>query len=536
MVDYLSNEILGSVEQTEKEFLLKTSILSYFNSSICAALLDIPEVRAENIIDRLVEKNLFIVALDPQEEVYRYHQVFGEFLQLPLHKHDPEINIAFHAKAAEIYESRGDLEESIKHLFQVGDYSRALKVIEKMGQNLKGWTYLKQIPLKHVAENRELAIQRVFVHFCSMELNRCTELINYMEENIQDKSTLRILKLALSLIEDADLVGEIENSWLEDLKAMEISPVTRAIIYLHISLLLGIQDRYKQALNLLEQAEAIERKFNNPYINYYVLNMKSQIKESLGDLNDCLYLYDEITQLQKSNPILSPLAGNSLIGAAGIYLKRMQLKEAENCLSRARKLMDRSYTSLDRGYVFNMMELKVLMGEHQEALQLIQDLMNFEIYKNPLYFSAVLKYLMYMGQASKDMLQEYLEVYTTFQKNHSLRHEDSLVYSRSLLLLGKGRQALQQVEDILETARREGIKTTLLEALLLRVLILKDQKEESQKNILNLLREAVHYSYENQFLSPFVMEGNELKQDLKLLLEQRGKDLNLQEKKFTPAS
>lgn len=75
MTNYLSNEILRSLSEEETQFLIRTSILSYFNESICNQLLDIDVDDARTLIQGFIEKNMFLVTIDEKAGLYRYHNL-----------------------------------------------------------------------------------------------------------------------------------------------------------------------------------------------------------------------------------------------------------------------------------------------------------------------------------------------------------------------------------------------------------------------------------------------------------------------------
>ena len=80
VIAYLSNEILKSLEEEEKDFLIKTSILNYFNENICNELLGIEN--AKEILNRLLQKHLFIIVVDENAGIYRYHAIFQKFYSI----------------------------------------------------------------------------------------------------------------------------------------------------------------------------------------------------------------------------------------------------------------------------------------------------------------------------------------------------------------------------------------------------------------------------------------------------------------------
>ncbi len=68
--------------------------------------------------------------------------------------------------------------------------------------------------------------------------------------------------------------------------------------------------------------------------------------------------------------------------------------------------------------------------------------------------------------------------------------------------------------------------------MLAKVCILAEHDDDKKKEIFNLLREAIYYSYQNGIRSPYKLAGDQILKYLKLLMDDRGKDLNVKENRF----
>ncbi len=75
---------------------MKTSILNYFNVELCNDILNI--TNAEEIIDSLIDKNLFVIIIDEERKIYRYHHLFKEFLNLAFTKINKGEQMKLHLK------------------------------------------------------------------------------------------------------------------------------------------------------------------------------------------------------------------------------------------------------------------------------------------------------------------------------------------------------------------------------------------------------------------------------------------------------
>lgn len=76
--DYLAEEVFDQLDQDSREFLMQCSVLDRFNHQLVSMV-----TGREDALARLVNFNrhgLFINAIDADEQWYRFHNLFGEFL------------------------------------------------------------------------------------------------------------------------------------------------------------------------------------------------------------------------------------------------------------------------------------------------------------------------------------------------------------------------------------------------------------------------------------------------------------------------
>lgn len=131
LFDYLANEVLSGLGIETQEFLIQTSILSKFDNTICDFLLNIEN--SDQILRNLNSSGMFIEELRPG--VYRYHQIFREFLLNRLQK-EPDKTRELHRKIASYFQAHEYWEEAIYHLLMARDYSQVNLILKNIGQKL----------------------------------------------------------------------------------------------------------------------------------------------------------------------------------------------------------------------------------------------------------------------------------------------------------------------------------------------------------------------------------------------------------------
>ena len=119
VADYLTTEILSRLPERVRRFLVRTSILERFNSSLSDAV--VGEEGSAALLEDLERKNLFLVPLDDQRDWFRYHRLFQELLQRDLSASDRLLVPELHRRASQWHRSWGFLDDAIKHANAAND-------------------------------------------------------------------------------------------------------------------------------------------------------------------------------------------------------------------------------------------------------------------------------------------------------------------------------------------------------------------------------------------------------------------------------
>jgi LuxR family maltose regulon positive regulatory protein len=129
ILDYLTEEVLVTLSDALRGFLLRTSILERFCGKLCRAVMGDPS--SQQMLDEIRKSNLFLIPLDTDGRWFRYHHLFGEVLYALLEQDHPGEIDALHLKAAAWFESEGYPGESVDHALRSGDMVRAREQVLK---------------------------------------------------------------------------------------------------------------------------------------------------------------------------------------------------------------------------------------------------------------------------------------------------------------------------------------------------------------------------------------------------------------------
>jgi LuxR family maltose regulon positive regulatory protein len=164
----LGEEVLANLSADVRQFLLRTSVLRRLTGSLCDAVTGRQD--SAGLLRELAHSNLFVVALDDQEEWYRYHHLFSELLLYELKSSRPDLEPDLRVRASEWLEEAGLFEGAVWQAFEAGDYERAGLLIARhwrgyvfAGQTATVQRWLESLPQEVLTHSAPLALVKAWI-------------------------------------------------------------------------------------------------------------------------------------------------------------------------------------------------------------------------------------------------------------------------------------------------------------------------------------------------------------------------------------
>jgi LuxR family maltose regulon positive regulatory protein len=138
LMDYLMADVARQISPEMESFLLHTALLDELSPALCSAVMPVDEAggpttprRARQLLTDIHHANLFLISLDDQGELYRYHHLFGQLLRREGLARLPDAErAAVHRRAAGWYEAEGRIREAIHHALLADDPAEAARIAE----------------------------------------------------------------------------------------------------------------------------------------------------------------------------------------------------------------------------------------------------------------------------------------------------------------------------------------------------------------------------------------------------------------------
>jgi serine/threonine-protein kinase PknK len=130
--EFLAENVLDTLEPSMLDFLLATSITERICGDLASALSGVPDGQA--MLEQVEERDLFLRRID--EQWFRYHQLFLDFLRHRLGRDEPERVVRLHRAASTWFADNHLVSEAVDHALAAGDDQRAVQLVENDGIRL----------------------------------------------------------------------------------------------------------------------------------------------------------------------------------------------------------------------------------------------------------------------------------------------------------------------------------------------------------------------------------------------------------------
>lgn len=183
MAAYLAEQVVQSLDDAARRFILQTSVLERFN----VALANMVRQQSDSgrHLERLESFRGLLIPLDNEQEWFRYHHLFAQYLQSQLQRQYPEEVDGLHRRAALWQFEHGDLIEAVKHAIRARDIAAAAGFVERAG----GWElilwrglgYVRPL-LRHfdrqtIRDTPVLNVTRAYLHIKLGEFSQAAALL-----------------------------------------------------------------------------------------------------------------------------------------------------------------------------------------------------------------------------------------------------------------------------------------------------------------------------------------------------------------------
>jgi len=298
VAEYLLAEVLDRQPEEVRRLLLRTSILERVNGELADLISQ--GNGAERVLQDLEEANAFVVSLDASRTWFRYHHLFAGLLQLELRRTEPDAVVGLHELASRWLSEHGFLVEATRHAQAAQDWELAAGLLAGhwSGLHLGGQTatlhaLLAGFPARLRTADAELAAVaavdelahgsiEIAQHYVAVAEGLAVTVPTARRRQAQVLVGMARLLLAgrsgdqraraeeaRQLLSVADAPHGGEPGVVEEIQALALLEIGDAETW---------TGRIDQAEPHLEQAIALARRIERPYLEFMGLTYRAEIE------------------------------------------------------------------------------------------------------------------------------------------------------------------------------------------------------------------------------------------------------------------
>jgi LuxR family maltose regulon positive regulatory protein len=509
----MNNEIISSLSKDEIDFLVKTSPLSYINPSIYR---NIDNKDGFEIIDNLIVKNILIITIDEDKKIFRYHNVLRHHLIELFDKYDASVKNEIIGKLTSSLINEKSFDEAISIFINYNRYDDAVNVLEKNAHNIVSNKILNGFPLEYYSKSVDLAFISIFFNYLNLDYERCGLIINSIDYSSSSK-ILNAIKL-FGLILNNDYAEDYYFNFPKEID-VNLNILTKTIYYILASWALGFAGEFVKSFEMMDLMKKSNKELDNSYVNLMYKYNKVSLLEAMGKLNESLTGYKELNECVSGKIYKSCFTIFRNVGLPGVYIKKLMDKEAEELLLEAQKTLKEykgraAFSPLEVSIDYNLAEVKYIQGNIYDCEKILSHI-DKEDKDNYVYIQILalkIRLLFFENRIKTEEYNEFIDIYKRQYEKSTYSDILGITYGMVLFKKGKYEESLNEFNKIAFISRKNGIGYLLVYSLVWKVILINKLTPDNTRECLNILKEVIFYSRDEDILFPYFKSREYLKE------------------------
>ena len=538
MMAYLLEEVWQKQPEDIQQFLLQTAVFHRFNAQLANTVTQFDN--CHDLIAQLDKKNLFLRALDNQQNWVCYHPIFADFLQKRQKESDPQQFLQLNREASRWFAQHYFVEEAIHHALVAQEFEAAAQLILKEAQattwqqnhsqTLRRWT--KSLPEDVLFGLPELTVYSAWTYVLH---GKFVELLHFLDraEAYWEKKNIVIANSVLGEIailrgEKALAYGRFQEAiqWFNQAE----TNISAENLRLHTALLQVQGFAYRvngdiaNAKSKLALARDLMQTQQESAVRVFASYDYAKTLMIAGELYAAEQVLREVISAQPGAKYASNATLSLIYCALGDILhQRNQQQDAQEHLEKSialAKETSESNPAIHQGYLY-LATVKQASGDWftaQSLMEKAEEIAQNSHNDRTIAQTLMVKATLHLLQEDVTDVQEWLENRLALPHQPDAipiyqYHEEQVVLARYLCQTAP-HKASPFLQNLLDTAVSQGWQYLALQCHIL--LALLHQSQNNNEKALTALTAAVTIATPERYIYPFVREKSAMGQLLRL--------------------
>jgi LuxR family transcriptional regulator, maltose regulon positive regulatory protein len=537
--DYLVEEVFDLIDEETRHFLMQCSVLESFNDVLVSELTNRHD--ALSMIESLNRFGLFIYRLEGEQNWYRFHHLFTEFLAHERKARIPDEESALHSAAANAWLKLGIPHQALNHAQKSGNGDLIAQILINFGwrmfnrgELLAMERVINTLDADHLYSNIKLPLLQAWLSQSQHRYNSVEDMLlkaehemalRHLDISTTEKGQINTLRAQVAINRnDPEAALNLAELALSQLDTMDYR--NRIIATSIVGEVNHVQGDLDRALPLMQQTEKLALQHQVYHQALWAILQQSEILLAQGFVQASYELHQSAFKLIEEQKLQQvPLHEFLLRLHAQVLWCWNRLDAAEECAYKGIDVLGNIDQSKHLHCYSMLARIAIGRGELDKAAKFIDQIeqrLQQSSYHLDWTANALLSLILYWkAKKNSDAIQLWLEqaIRPSEAKNHFLQLQWRNI-ARAQLYTGQLNDARQSLLFLQNEAEQSNLVTDINRNLILEAVLAIQLMDEARA--VEKLSQALKMMNQTGMIGNFLIEGEIIYPLLKKLTNKIG--------------
>ncbi|MEZ8098999.1 HTH-type transcriptional regulator MalT [Vibrio bivalvicida] len=522
--DYLVEEVFDLLDKETRLFLLQCSVLDHFNDQLVSELTERED--ALSMIESLNRFGLFIHPLEGEQNWYRFHNLFAEFLAHERTARIPQQETQLHQTAAKAWLKLSSPHQALRHAQEANNSQLTADILSQYGWKMFNGGELvtlekaiNSLTPEQLYSEPKLCMLQAWLAQSQHRYNDVGDLLSKADQKMKqldivlgdkEQGEFNALRAQVAINQD-------EPEKALDLAELALSQVDSTVYRSRIvaTSVVGevnhVLGHLSRALPMMQQTEKLARQYQVYHQALWAMLQQSEILIAQGYVQAAYEVQDNAFKLIEEHHLQQvPLHEFLLRVRAQILWCWNRLDEAEECAYKGLQVLGDHSPSKHLHSYSMLARIAIGRGELDKAgkfIDQIAHLLKQSTYHVDWTANASLSLILFwQARGDLDSIQQWLE--TTVRPETACNHFTQLQWrniARAQIALEQYADAAKTLEFLQQQARQNELLTDINRNLIVEAVLAISQDDEDTAR--EHLKHALELTNQTGMLGNFLVDG-----------------------------
>ncbi|MBM7035110.1 HTH-type transcriptional regulator MalT [Vibrio ulleungensis] len=522
--EYLVEEVFDFLDEKTQLFLLQCSVLETFNDALVSQVTNRDD--ALSALENLNRFGLFVTMIEGEQNWYRFHRLFNDFLGHERLARIPQQEQMLHQRAAEAWLNLNSPSQALYHAQKAKDSELCVTILVKHGWtmfNMAEFAVMEQaiqeLSDDELYSNPKIPLLRAWVAQTQHRYNVVEELLTEAAKQLEERN-IPISESEMGQVNA--LLAQVAINFGKPEKALQLAELALSQIdnndsrsRIFATSVIGevnhVLGRLNRALPMMQQTEKLARQYRVFNQALWALLQQSEILIAQGYVQAAYEVQDSAFKLIEEQQLHQlPLHEFLLRIRSQVLWCWNRFDEAEEYAYRGIDVLGEKAASKHLHCYSMLARIAIGRGELDRAgrfVEHIQQLLNESTYHIDWSANASLTLILFwQAKEQHDDMQKWLDnaERPEIAPNHFMQLQWRNI-ARAQIYLGQLEAAKQSVAFLVEQADSHELLTDRNRNLIVQALLADALGQE--EGAMNLMLQAIKLTNQTGMVANFLIEG-----------------------------